>query len=44
MENVNLLNPHPNEWTATGPPSYRSGPIEWEVQREVAGPRVGEPR
>ena len=36
MENVNLLNLHPNEWTAIGHRSYRSGPIEWDVHREFA--------
>ena len=44
MENVNLLNLHPNEWTAIGHRSYRSGPIEWDVHREFAERMFGKPR
>jgi len=44
MENVNLLNLHPNEWTAIGHRSYRVGPIEWDVHREFAERMFGKPR
>jgi len=36
MENVNLLNLNPNEWTLVGHRSYKSGTIEWDVHREFA--------
>lgn len=44
MENVNLLNLNPNEWTLVGYRSYKTGPIEWEVHLEFCERMFGKPR
>lgn len=43
MENVNLLNLNPNEWTLVGYRSYKTGPIEWEVHSEFCERMFGKP-
>ena len=44
MENVNLLNINPNEWTLVGFRSYKSGVLEWDVHREFAERMFGKRR
>lgn len=44
MENVNLLNINPNEWTLVGFRSYKTGVLEWDVHREFAERMFGKPR
>lgn len=44
MENVNLLNLNPNEWTLVGHRSYKSGVLEWDVHREFAERMFGKHR